>query len=253
MYKIERQEKILEYVNKEGRASIAELSDLFQVSKVTIRADIDELEVKNLVCKTHGGVLSKEIGIASEIPYEVKNQGNIKEKQRIAKEALKYIDKNDVIILDSGTTTYQLVDGLPEDITVITTDILIAVGIIQSKKNIRVLMPGGEIEKSVYTMEGIDAIRYFENIHADKLFLACDAVDFDFGVSDRSHQYAITKQTMIEAASQVILVTDSSKFYSKLVRKVCTLDKLDVVIVDKIEDSMRKKCEEANVSVVVAK
>ena len=74
MYKIERQEKILDYINKNNRASIAELSEMFKVSKVTIRTDLEDLEGKNLVNKTHGGVECKDIGISSEIPYDVKTK-----------------------------------------------------------------------------------------------------------------------------------------------------------------------------------
>lgn len=253
MYKIERQEKILNYINEKNRASISELSEMFQVSKVTIRSDIDELAERGLANKTHGGAVSKKVGISSEIPYELKSQSNIREKKQIAGEALKYIKKNDVIIIDSGSTTFQLVEGLPEGITVITTDILLAVEIIKSKKDIRIIIPGGEVERSVYTLQGIDAIRYFENLHADKVFLGCDALDFDFGVSDRSRESAATKQAMMEASSEVILLTDSSKFGAKLVAKVCPLQKVDILIVDKIEEEMKERCEHEGIQVIIAK
>ena len=251
MYKIERQEKILEYVNKKKRASIIELSEMFQVSKVTIRSDIDELAMKGLVNKTHGGVVNNEIGISSEIPYEIKNQSKTKEKQKIAKEALKYIEKNDVIILDSGSTTFRLVEGLPDDITVITTDILLAVEIIKCGKRARILVPGGEINKTVYTMEGNDAMRFFGNVHADKLFLGCDAIDFDVGVTDRSLEYSEIKRAMVEASSQVFLLTDSSKFDSILLKKVCPLERLDMIITDQMDEQAKEKCRLANVQVRV--
>lgn len=252
MYKIERQEKILDYVNREERASVTELSELFQVSKVTIRTDIDELEMKGLVNKTHGGVVSKEVGIFSEIPYEIKNQSKVKEKQKIAAEAVKYIKKNDVIILDSGSTTFHLIQGLPKEITVITTDILMAMEMIKCRKDIQIIMPGGEVEKSVYTLKGIDTIRFFESLHADKVFLGCDALDLDFGISDRSREYAAVKKAMIEASSEIVLLTDSSKFNSKLGTKVCPMQKVDILVVDEIEENMKQKCESLGINVVVA-
>lgn len=251
MYKIERQEKILEYVNKRKRASINELSEIFEVSRVTIRSDIDELALRGLVNKTHGGVVNNEIGISSEIPYEIKNQSNIKEKQRIAKEALKYIEKNDVIMLDSGSTTFRLVEGLPDDITVITTDILLAVEIIKCGKNVRILVPGGELNKKVYTLEGNDAMRFLGNIHADKLFLGCDALDFEVGVTDRSLEYSEIKRAMVEASSRVFLLTDSSKFHSILLKKVCPLECIDVIITDRMDEQAKGKCRQANVEVKI--
>lgn len=250
MYKIERQEKILDYINEKSRVSVIELSEVFQVSKVTIRADIDELAINGLVNKTHGGAVSKNIGISSEIPYEIKNQSNIKQKRKIAKVALRYITKNDVIILDSGSTTFQLIEGLPDGITVITTDILVAVEIIKSKKDIQLIMPGGEVQKSVYTLEGIDTIHFLENLHADKVFLSCDALDFEFGVSDRSRLSAATKQAMIEASSKVILLADSSKYPVKLSSKVCSLNCLDILITDRIKMGMREKCQDVGIEVL---
>lgn len=252
VYKIERQEKILQYINKQERASVVELSEMFEVSKVTIRSDIDELESKGLLNKTHGGAVSKDIGLSSQLPYEVKNKSKIKEKQKIADVALRYIEKKDIVILDSGSTTFRLVEGLPDGITVITPDILIAFEIIKSKKDIQVIMPGGNVDP-LYTLQGIDTLRFFENLHADTIFLGCDGVDPEFGISESSREYAAIKRAMIESAGQVILMTDSSKFGFKRAAKVCSMKKVDVFITDKMDDEMQKQCTEDGVQVIVVK
>lgn len=252
MYKIERQEKILQYINKQERASVVELSEMFGVSKVTIRSDIDELESKGLLNKTHGGAVSKEIGLSSEIPYDIKNKSKIKEKNLIAMEAAKFIKKKDIIILDSGSTTFRLVEVLPDGITVITPDILIAFEIIKSKKDIQVVMPGGTSDP-LYTLQGIETVRFFENVHADKIFLGCDGVDPEFGVSESSREYAAVKRCMIEASGQVILMTDSSKFHFKRAAKVCGLKKIDAFITDKLDDKIQKKCIEEGIQLIIAK
>lgn len=252
MYKIERQEKILQYVNKQERASVVELSEMFDVSKVTIRSDIDELESKGLLSKAHGGALSKDIGLSSEIPYEIKNKSKIKEKDLIAKKALQFIEKKDIIILDSGSTTFRLVEGLPDGITVITTDVLIALEIIKSKKDIHVIMPGGNVDP-LYTLQGIDTLRFFENIHVDTIFLGCDGVDAEFGISESSREYAAVKRAMIEASGQVILMTDSSKFGFKRAAKVCALNKVDVFITDKMDEKMQSKCNKEGIQIHLVK
>lgn len=252
MYKIERQEKILQYINKQERASVAELSQMFDVSKVTIRSDIDELESKGLLNKAHGGAVSKDIGLSSEIPYEVKNKSRIKEKQLIAKQALQFVEKKDIIILDSGSTTFRLVEGLPEGITVITPDVLIALEIIKSKKDIHVIMPGGNVDP-LYTLQGIDTLRFFENLHVDTIFLGCDGVDPEFGISESSREYAAVKRAMIEASGQVVLMTDSSKFGYKRAAKVCPLNKVDIFITDKMDENMQKICNEEGIRVYIVK
>lgn len=252
MYKIERQDKILQFINKQERASVTELSEMFGVSKVTIRSDIDEMESKGLLNKTHGGVVSKDIGLASQVPYDVKNKSRIYEKQKIADAALRYIKARDVIILDSGSTTFRLVERLPEGITVITPDVLIAFEIIKSKKNIQVVMPGGMVD-SLYTIQGSDALHFFENLHADKIFLGCDGMDAEFGVSESSREYAAVKRAMIAASGQVILMTDSSKFHCKKTSKVCPLKRVDVLITDKLDEKMAEKCTQDGIQVLIAK
>lgn len=157
-----------------------------------------------------------------------------------------------MIILDSGSTMFQLVEWLPEGITVITTDILVAVEIAKSEKDIQIVMPGGEVQKSVYSLQGADTIRFLQSLHADKLFFCCDALDFKFGISDRSREYAAVKQVMIDAVSEVILLVDSSKFDSRLGTKVCPMERLDVMIVDKDNSEMKKNCEKMGIKLVIA-
>ena len=156
MYKIERQEKILDYINQKGSVSNAELSETFKVSKVTIRTDIEELAIKGYISKTHGGAVGRAIGISTEIPYDIKSESRIKEKKGIAQRAATYIKEGNVIIIDSGSTTFQLVEFLPNNITIITNDILLALEVIKQKKDIR-LKTGLELQaKGVPRVSGDD-------------------------------------------------------------------------------------------------
>lgn len=253
MYKYERQDQILNYIRQREHASIAELSDMFHVTKVTIRTDVDELEKKGLVNKTHGGVISKEISSFSEIPYEVKSHKRIEEKAKIANVAKNFIKSGDVIILDAGSTTYQLVYGLPEGITVVTTDILIATEIAKTKKDIRVLIPAGELDRTVYTIKGIDTIKFFETLSVNKVFLGCDGLDFDFGLTERSREYAAVKVGMIKSASNVILLSDSTKFGNKMGTLVCGLDKINILVTDSLPENRKEQCEALGIQVVITK
>lgn len=253
LYKIERQQKMLEYIRKKKQVSVAELSEVFGVSKVTIRIDVDELDKRGLIEKAHGGVISKEIGSFTEIPYEIKCAEHIAEKTAIAKIASHFVNPNDVIILDSGSTVFQMLQFLPSNITVLTVDILIAAEIAKMKRNIRVFLPSGELDCEVYTIEGIDTVRFFESLRVDKAFIGCDGLDFNYGITDRSREYAAVKRTMIEAAADVTMLADSSKFTSKNGSKVCDLSMINTLITDAISEEQMQCCRDNNVNLIIAK
>lgn len=253
MYKVERQKKILEYVLERKKASVAELSETFGVSKVTIRMDIDELDGLGMLEKVHGGVISKEIGNLSEIPYEIKSAQYLEKKVAIAQIASQFVNPHDVIILDAGSTVFQMLKFLPDNITVLTVDIMIAAEIAKTKRNIRVFLAGGELNCEVYTIEGIDAVRFFESIRVDKAFIGCDGLDFQYGITDRTPDFAAVKKAMINAATEVTVLTDSSKFAVRIGSKVCDLSRVDTLITDEITDEQMQICRNRNVNVIVAK
>lgn len=253
MYKVERQKKILEYVLEKKKASVAELSETFGVSRVTIRMDIDELDGLGMLEKVHGGVISKEIGNLSEIPYEIKSAKCLEKKISIAKIASQFVNPHDVIILDAGSTVFQMLKFLPDNITVLTVDIMIAAEIAKMKRNIRVFLTGGELNCEVYAIEGIDAVRFFENIRVDKTFIGCDGLDFQYGITDRSPDYAAVKKAMINAAADVTVLTDSSKFTMRIGSKVCGLSGINTLITDDLTDEQMQICRDCNVNVILAK
>ena len=127
MFQIERLNGIEDYVNQNGRADIAELSEVFNVSKVTIRRDIDTLEAEKRVIKTYGGVISVKRKINADVPQSKKMLENVDAKQTIGAKAASLIEDNDTIVLDTGTTTLAMGKNITaKNVTVITHDLLIA-------------------------------------------------------------------------------------------------------------------------------
>lgn len=252
MFPLERREKIVEYINKKNKASVKELSEYLNVSDVTIRRDLDELTKKGLAVKTHGGALSVYNKLSYEIPYEEKFSANADKKRKIGKAASKIVEDNDVIILDSGSTTFEIVRHLNRNnITVITNDIKIAMEVAR-KQGISLIVAGGILERPVYTLIGPTTEDFFSKVHVNKTFLGADAISLDFGLSNRTMQEVPIKRSMIEAAEEVILVADHTKLNKKVFAFLCAMDKIDKIIIDKISDEMKKDLIEKGIDVIIA-
>jgi DeoR/GlpR family transcriptional regulator of sugar metabolism len=252
MFQIERQERILQYINEKGKANIKELSDAFNVSKITIRRDLDELAQRNLIIKTHGGVMSLENNFLYEIPYESKSGVNMEAKSKIGKAAAQLIEPNDVIILDAGSTTLQMVKNINKNnVTIITNDIKIAMEVAH-KSGLKLIVGGGIREESVYTLIGPTTEEFFLNVHVNKTFLGCDAISLEYGITNRTMQEVPIKRAMMKAAEEVIAVADHSKLDKKVFSFLCQIKEINKLVIDKVEEDFKKSLNDIGVEVIVA-
>lgn len=252
MFSIERQEKIFEYINEKKEAKVSELSQIFNISNVTIRHDINTLAQKRLIIKTHGGALSLERRINGEIPYSSKFQKNVTEKRLIGKEAAQLIENNDVIILDAGSTTFEIAKNIyQKNVTVITNDLKIGMECANNPK-INLIMTGGALEPLVYTLMGDETVRFLSNIYVDKLFLGCDAYDLQTGISNRTLQEISIKKTMIASAKEIILVTDHTKIRKKVFAHVCDPFVINTLVIDSMNEKDIAYLTQNGVQVILA-
>lgn len=250
MYQEERLKLITDYVNQKKQVSTSELSKKFNISLVTIRSDLNILSDKGLLVKTHGGAVTNSYRINDIIPSDVKYKKNTAEKRKIAKLANRYINDGDVIILDSGSTTLELARVLQaKDLTVFTNDLQI--GMILSKNpNVKLNMSGGELISGVYTLAGYETENYFKKVSVDKLFLSCDALDVDFGLSNRDRKEIGFKQAMIANSKEITLLIDHTKLNSKVLMHVANINELDRIIVDEIREEDYRKFNRYGVEII---
>ena len=233
-FQIEKQKLVLDYIKKHGKATVAELSALFSLSNVTIRKYLNEFHEKGLVIKTHGGAISKDNNMNYEIPYSSKNHLFMNEKKRIGKAAAEMINEREAVIIDAGSTAYELARCIGnKTITVITDDIKIAAEL-AGKVNINLIITGGKVQKNVYTAFSPETKDFLSKVHVSKVFLGADAIDIKAGVTNRTLEEAAVKTAMVAAADRVVLMADHSKFDSKAFVHVCSLEDIDTVISDGI-------------------
>lgn len=243
MLQIERIQKVLDYINSKNKTNVAELCEEFGVSPVTIRRDVDCLANDGLVIKTHGGVLSTQNKLSYEVPYSRKSNYNLDKKELIGAAAAKLINDNDVIIIDAGTTTLQVAKNIEsKNVTVITNDLLIATQL-APMPSLEVIVVGGKLEKGVYTLTGSNAVELINRFHANKVFLGADALDIDFGISNRTLAEVDVKVAMKNAADEVIVVSDSSKFNTKSFYSLIPLNEIDTLVTDHVDQTLKEHLE----------
>lgn len=251
MFQVERQEKILQFINESKKAYTEQLAQHFSVSKVTIRRDIDILAKKGFIFKTHGGAVSSNRTFLHEIPYSGKAVVNAAAKKAIGYAAAQLIEQGDIIILDSGSTTMEIAKNINKnDVTVLTNDIKIAMELAK-KPDIHVMVCGGSLNNSVFTLTGNNSVDFFKKIHVNKTFLGCDAVDIGFGISNRTYEEVDIKLAMIKAADEVIMVTDNSKLDKRVFVFLCEISVIDKLVINEIDDRNRKVFLENNVELII--
>jgi DeoR family transcriptional regulator of aga operon len=254
-FTVSRRKKILEHIKETGEVLVTRLSKEFGVSEVTIRNDLENLEKKNLLVRARGGAIHTENHVGIDQQIAEKNKIHASEKAAIGKVAASLINDGDTIIIDSGTTTAEIVKhlGRIKHLNVITNALNIA-NLLMAQPSINVIIPGGYLRQNAMSLVGPLAEKNLRNFFVDKVFLSTDGFDTRQGIFTPNIDEAHLNGIMIEITKEVILVTDSSKFKRKSLAFICGLDKIKKVVTDAaIADDDKKRLEEAGVEVLVAK
>ncbi len=230
----ERRRLIVELVEKQGRATVEELATRFGTSTVTIRADLDALARSSAIARSHGGALPVAAA-THDTPLNIKETRWHAQKLRIGQAAAKMIRDGETIILDSGSTTVEIARQIRqmkfESLTVITNALNIAMEL-TGLPQIRVMMLGGLLRQTSYSLVGPDAEQALAKLSADRLFLGVDGLDPEVGVTTPDPLEAALNALMIRVSRQSIAVLDASKMGQRSLSVITPVKNLDMVISD---------------------
>jgi DeoR/GlpR family transcriptional regulator of sugar metabolism len=229
----ERRACLLRSLNDTGYVQVAELAEELAISSATIRRDLYRLEKEGLCIRKRGGAVRASQEMAFELPYKIKQFQFVEEKKRIGFAAARLVEEGDTILLDAGSTTYALAMALIHltRITVVTNDLLIA-GRLAANPNIHLICTGGSARPFVFSLQGWQTETFIKNLKVNKTFLGADAIHADGYITNTNLDEVSIKQAMVEAAEQVVLVSDSSKFKKMGFYRVCDLSRVARVITD---------------------
>lgn len=227
----ERHKAILESLRNSGSVDVGVLSQQLKVSAVTIRKDLDMLEEKKLLYRTHGGAIIADPYIATRKVSE-KEKLHPELKRRIGQRAIELLSPQDALIIASGTTVQAFARCIPNmKMTVITSAMNVVMELLD-KPDIEIIQLGGIIRHSSASVVSEYAIRMLDNFACNKLFLGVDGIDPEYGLSTTHLQEASLNRMMIHSATKTIVLADSSKFGRRGFSKICDMSDIDHVITD---------------------
>lgn len=230
----QRRLQISELVRQHGSVQVTSLAQRFGVSAQTVRKDLRYLAERGVMARAYGGAIdSGMMGNALAKPnYEVKRTTHLDEKRRIGVRAAALINPGDTVVIDSGTTAIQLAEAVPDiDITVVTNDFGV-LSALTPKNNINLVMLGGELRRRNMAFYGGLTVEALGELHMDKLFLGVDGFDLERGITTHYEPEALLNRKMVEAAREVIAITDSSKFGKVCLHRIIPVTAVNMLITD---------------------
>lgn len=246
-----RHERIIEILTDKQYATVDEMAAILDVSKVTIRSDLTNLEQKGLLFRTHGGAMIPENkAILRSVSRTLSEYET--EKKQIAREASKFVKDGDTVIVDSGSTTVHLVEYLRhKHITLITNSLLVAQAV-EDDDSIELILTGGSLRRNTKGFIGPIATNALSIIHADILFMGASGFTNET-INCSNMIEAEAKRAMMKASDCVCFLSDSSKYGKKSFASIANWSDIDIFVTDSIAPGLKDELEHNGVNIVVAK
>jgi DeoR family transcriptional regulator of aga operon/DeoR family fructose operon transcriptional repressor len=232
-----RRSQIIQLLEQKGSVLVDDLVAQFEVSHVTIRKDLTELEERSLLRRTHGGATHAYKGLFDPSFREKVNLQQV-EKQAIARVALEHIEEGDTLVLGAGSTVLTLARLMKprfRSLYIITNSIPIAIELVDTHWDI--LLVGGQVRQHSMALVGPAAVRTLEVYHADKAFIGASGVTLGKGYTTPNPYMSDIIKAMIRAADKVYALVDSSKLGQATLASFASLEEVDLLISDEAAPS----------------
>lgn len=246
----DRQQKILDLVQARKKVKVSDLTEQMQVSPVTIRKDLNQLEARHLLKRNHGYAVaadSEDIQNRMDAEYPV--------KLRIARRAASLVQNGETIMVESGSACALFVKELAEqkkDVSVITNSAFIA-DFVRETEGVRITLLGGEYQKDSQALVGPLVRKNAEAFHVHHFFIGTDGYTDASGFMARDYLRNEAISDMARQAEEVIVLTDSSKFGQSSVVRILPQRGVDLVVTDSgISEQARASLEAKHIRLLEA-
>lgn len=232
LYLAERRRAIAELVQTQGRVAVAELSQRFGVSEVTIRADLQALAEQKLLVRTHGGAVRMDNDLG-ELALALRRQRQVKEKSRIGRAGAEQIEDGDAIFLDSSSTSLAIAHHLKERryLTVVTNSLEVVHELFHAP-GVDVILMGGVLQRETASFVAVHGLEEIGKLNLQKGFFGAHGIDLVAGLTDVSPDEAAVKRPIAAMCRQVIAVLDATKWSRVGVASFASIDQVHTVITD---------------------
>jgi len=249
-----RRDNICELLKEKNILSISELSSILNISKATIRRDLDILAKEKRIIKTYGGAIIQSTK-DYEPPYMIRSLKMIEEKRAIGKLAASLIPESSLIFVDVGTTLLELAKNLPTDknISVVTNWLPIAEKL-GKKMFPNLFLFGGKVNCREMSIIGNYPLQFLDNFNIEICFIGVGGVSIEHGLTDYTFEEIEMKKRVIQRAKKRIVLTDHKKFGRLAPIKICNLSDIDMIITSEgLEQQYKKNIERLGIKLLIAK
>lgn len=232
----ERQQQILQTLLADQQASVAELSDLLQVSTVTIRHDLNVLAQQGRVIRTRGGAAMADGRSRQELTFATRQRMRAESKRRIGERAAMLVQPFEAILLDASTTAVAVGQAIKrnrdlQEITIVTAGIWTALELLDTP-NINVVLAGGALRTTTGSTTGLLTHQLLEQFNFNRVFLGAWGLTLNEGLTDTHLAEVELKQTIIKRAQEVIGVLDGSKFGRLGFASFAAVEQVNCIVTD---------------------
>ncbi len=229
-----RNEEILDFIRERELCSISELSKKYEISKVTVHRVLNDLEADGFVQKVRGGVKYREIG-GLEKSFDIRYRRQVREKQSIARTALRYVQEGSSVFLDSATTTIyfakEIARSYRSSLTVVTDSPIVVQEFLKTP-HIQVISTGGDLQYELNTFAGPLAYDAIDKLQFGAVFLSAAAINAERGVMTAQSVLVRLFGKIIERADEVNLLVDHTKFSKIAPLVIAPVTAIDRIITD---------------------
>lgn len=248
----ERRRIILEELKKHGRVSVRRLSEVLNVSAVTIRQDLRALETDGLLERTHGGAVPPTSSRKDqpELSFDLRRGRNYDEKEALGKAAAEMVDSGFAIALDASTTVCSIIPhlGRLDGLTVVTNNLLVAEMLLPNPR-VTVLLPGGRLRRDSYSVVGNPAT--LPEINLNIGFVSAWGISAEAGLTEVSEDEMGMKQALLNKCPRKIVLVDSSKWGKVAPYTYGQPDDMDEIITtSRTSKELMRGIDEANLRVI---
>lgn len=247
----QRRAELLELVRQRRFASLPDLVKALDVSESTVRRDLEALEEQGVTRRIHGGALY--CGLTPEFPhFELSQPSKWGEKRAIARRAVEFIDDGDSVLLDGGSTTYEVARRLVGRPLHVVTNSLPVANLLAADANSDLVLIGGNICPRSGVAQGPYANRMLADVRVRRTILSVAGIS-DEGFFNNNLLLIETERAMMRAADEVTIVADHSKFGRQSLGHLCPLAEVQRVVADNgLPAAWKEKLQKAGVNVVLA-
>ncbi len=246
-----RRERLRELVQARGFASLGEMAASLEVSESTVRRDLEQLEKDGQARRTHGGAFWTGDPDTMRV-FETRRDDSWPAKAAIGEVAAAMIEDHDTILLDGGSTTYELARHLVQRPLQVVTNSLPVAHLLSTSESIDLVMIGGCVRGRTAVTIGPMADAMIESINVGKAFLSVAGVT-DRGYFNSNMMLVESEKAMLQSADRTIVVADSSKFGKVSLSRLCGLQDVNTVVTDgNLQTHWKERLVKAGVELVLA-